>query len=167
MKIIIKTCLCKPSLSKCPIEGSYRVHHATFARPSWDTFYFEIARLWHECGATIAEILRRSINLKLTLMKYIHYFVIIRLYSFQSFRWISFSYFTDFVGFCFRFVSFLFVSFLSLPVPNLEWELLKNVEIRKSKYARITHSIRGPPFREFCLYQEKSHIFSSENCTVY
>ena len=100
-------------------------------------------------------------------MKYIHYFVIIRLYSFQSFRWISFSYFTDFVGFCFRFVSFLFVSFLSLPVPNLEWELLKNVEIRKSKYARITHSIRGPPFREFCLYQEKSHIFSSENCAVY
>jgi hypothetical protein len=65
----------------------------------------------------------------------------------------------NFVGFCFRFVSFLFVSFLSLPVPNLEWELLKNVEIRKSKYARITHSIRGPPFREFRLYQEKSQVF--------
>jgi hypothetical protein len=48
-------------------------------------------------------------------------------------------------------------------VGNLEWELLKNVEIRKSKYARITHSIRGPPFREFRLYQEKSHIFSSES----
>jgi hypothetical protein len=30
--------------------------------------------------------------------------------DFVSFRWISFSYFTDFVGFCFRFVSFLFVS---------------------------------------------------------
>ena len=43
-------------------------------------------------------------------------------------------------------------------VENLESELLKNVEIRKSKYARITHSIRGPPFREFRLYQEKSHI---------
>jgi hypothetical protein len=43
-------------------------------------------------------------------------------------------------------------------VGNLEWELLKNVEIRKSKYARITHSIRGPPFREFRLYQEKSHM---------
>ena len=137
-------------------------------------------------------------------MKYIHYFVIIRLYSFQSFRWISFSYFTDFVSFhwisfsyftdfvsfrwisfsyftdfvSFRWISFSyftdfvgfcfrFVSFLSLPVPNLEWELLKNVEIRKSNYARITHSIRGPPFREFCLFQEKSHIFSSENCTVY
>jgi hypothetical protein len=52
-------------------------------------------------------------------------------------------------------------------VGNLEWELLKNVEIRKSKYARITHSIRGPPFREFRLYQEKSHMFSSENCAVY
>ena len=35
-----------------------------------------------------------------------------------SFRWISFSYFTDFVGFCFRFVSFRFFSFLSLPVPQ-------------------------------------------------
>jgi hypothetical protein len=31
---------------------------------------------------------------------------------------ISFSYFTDFVGFCFRFVSFRFFSFLSLPVPS-------------------------------------------------
>jgi hypothetical protein len=50
-------------------KGSYRVRHGTFARPSWDTFYFEIARWWHECGATIAEILRRSIHLKLTLMK--------------------------------------------------------------------------------------------------
>ena len=30
--------------------------------------------------------------------------------DFVSFRSISFSYFTDFVGFCFRFVSFLFVS---------------------------------------------------------
>jgi hypothetical protein len=50
-------------------KGSYRVRHATFARPSWDTFYFEIARWWHKCGATIAEILRRSIHLKLTLMK--------------------------------------------------------------------------------------------------
>ena len=29
--------------------------------------------------------------------------------DFVSFRWISFSYFTDFVGFCFRFVSYLFV----------------------------------------------------------
>ena len=28
--------------------------------------------------------------------------------DFVSFRWISFSYFTDFVGFCFRFVSFRF-----------------------------------------------------------
>jgi hypothetical protein len=44
-------------------------------------------------------------------------------------------------------------------VGNLEWELLKNVEIRKSIYHK--HSIRGPPFREFRLYQEKSHIFSS------
>jgi hypothetical protein len=33
-----------------------------------------------------------------------------------SFRWISFSYITDFVGFCFRFVSFRFVSqFTSIP----------------------------------------------------
>ena len=37
--------------------------------------------------------------------------------DFVSFRSISFSYFTDFVGFCFRFVSFRFFSFLSLPVP--------------------------------------------------
>jgi hypothetical protein len=37
--------------------------------------------------------------------------------GFVSFRSISFSYFTDFVGFCFRFVSFRFFSFLSLPVP--------------------------------------------------
>jgi hypothetical protein len=32
--------------------------------------------------------------------------------NFVSFRWILFSYFTDFVGFCFRFVSFRFFSFL-------------------------------------------------------
>ena len=38
--------------------------------------------------------------------------------DFVSFRWISFSYFTDFIGFCFRFVSFHFISFLSLPVPQ-------------------------------------------------
>ena len=38
--------------------------------------------------------------------------------DFVSFRWISLSYFTDFVGFCFRFVSFRFFSFLSLPVPQ-------------------------------------------------
>ena len=45
-------------------------------------------------------------------MKYIHYFVIIRLYSFQSFRWISFSYFTDFVSF--RWISFsYFTDFVS------------------------------------------------------
>ena len=43
------------------------------------------------------------------------------LYRFRRFfRWISFSYFTDFVGFCFRFVSFRFFSFLSLPVPEGE-----------------------------------------------
>jgi len=38
--------------------------------------------------------------------------------DFVSFRWISFSYFTDSVGFCFRFVSFRFFSFLSLPSPS-------------------------------------------------
>ena len=37
--------------------------------------------------------------------------------DFASFRWNSFSYFTDFVGFCFRFVSFRFFLFLSLSVP--------------------------------------------------
>jgi hypothetical protein len=53
-------------------------------------------------------------------------------------------------------------------VGNLEWELLKNVEIRKSIYARITNTrFVDPPFREFRLYQEKSHINSSENCAVY
>jgi hypothetical protein len=43
--------------------------------------------------------------------------------DFVSFRSISFSYFTDFVGFCFRFVSFRFFSFLSLPVPMSSNEL--------------------------------------------
>ena len=38
--------------------------------------------------------------------------------DFVSFRWISLSYFTDFVGFCFHFVSFRFFSFLSLPIPR-------------------------------------------------
>ena len=53
-------------------------------------------------------------------------------------------------------------------VGNLEWELLKNVEIRKSIYARITNTrFVDTPFQEFRLYQEKSHMFSSENCAVY
>jgi hypothetical protein len=39
-------------------------------------------------------------------------------------------------------------------VGNLEWELLKNVEIRKSIYNRITNT----RFEEVCLEQEKSHI---------
>jgi hypothetical protein len=128
-------------------KGSYRVRHGTFARPSWDTFYFEIARWWHECGATIAEILRRSIHLKLTLMKLLcdyktllkrwlcdskwaltleRQFITVFSLDFVSFRWISFYYFTDFVSFrwiSFSYVTdfvgfcFRFISFLSLPVP--------------------------------------------------
>jgi hypothetical protein len=43
--------------------------------------------------------------------------------DFVSFRWISFSYFTDFVEFCFRFASFRFFSFLSLPVPSDEIDI--------------------------------------------
>jgi hypothetical protein len=46
-------------------------------------------------------------------------------------------------------------------VGNLELELLKNVEIRKYIRPYHKHSIRGPPFREFRLFQEKIHIFSS------
>ena len=46
--------------------------------------------------------------------------------DFVSFRWISFSYFTDFVGFCFRFVSFRFFWFLSLPVPNMDYQVKDN-----------------------------------------
>jgi hypothetical protein len=40
-------------------------------------------------------------------------------------------------------------------VGNLEWELLKNVEIRKSIYARITNT----RFEKFA-YIKKNHIFS-------
>jgi hypothetical protein len=46
-------------------------------------------------------------------------------------------------------------------VGNLEWELPKNVEIRKYIRPYHKHSIRGPHFREFRLCQEKSHIFFS------
>jgi hypothetical protein len=55
-------------------------------------------------------------------------------------------------------------------VGNLEWELLKNVEIRKSKYARITHSIREPPFSRILPISRKITYFlflKTENCTVY
>ena len=50
-------------------------------------------------------------------------------------------------------------------IVKCNWELKKmvqivgNLEIYTRPYHK--HSIRGPPFREFRLYQEKSHIFSS------
>jgi hypothetical protein len=45
-------------------------------------------------------------------------------------------------------------------VGNLEWELLKNVEIRKSIYARITNTRFVDPFFENFAYIKKNHIFS-------
>jgi hypothetical protein len=55
-------------------------------------------------------------------------------------------------------------------VGNLEWELLKNVEIRKSIYARITNTrFVDPLFKNFA-YIKKNHtcdMFSTENCAVY
>jgi hypothetical protein len=53
--------------------------------------------------------------------------------DFVSFRWISFSYFTDFVGFCFRFVSFRFFSFLSLPVPQWNAMLRKTPTLKRAR----------------------------------
>jgi hypothetical protein len=69
--------------------------------------------------------------------------------DFVSFRWISFSYFTDFVGFCFRFVSFPFFSFLSLPVPHAECVL-----------NAVPHSSQLRLFRTFIIprpYYDSSH----------
>jgi len=45
-------------------------------------------------------------------------------------------------------------------VGNLEWELLKNVEIRKSIYARITNTRLVDPLFENFAYIKKNHIFS-------
>jgi hypothetical protein len=45
-------------------------------------------------------------------------------------------------------------------VGNLEWELLKNVEIRKSIYARITNTRFVDPLFENFAYIKKNHIFS-------
>jgi hypothetical protein len=70
-------------------------------------------------------------------------------------------------------------------VGNLEWELLKNVEIGKSKYGRITNTRFVDPLFENFAYIKKNHICSllfnkimfiwyeirlcevSENCAVY
>ena len=63
---------------------------------------------------------RRFFSLDFIFLLYRFHFISFSYFTdFVSFRWISFSYFTDFVGFCFRFVSFRFFSFLSLPVPLL------------------------------------------------
>jgi hypothetical protein len=60
-------------------------------------------------------------------------------------------YFVSFRFDRFRFVLFDFVS---------EWELLKNVEIRKSIYAHITNTrFVDPPFENFA-YIKTNHIFS-------
>ena len=45
-------------------------------------------------------------------------------------------------------------------VGNLEWELLKNVEIRKSIYARITNTRFVDSLFENFAYIKKNHIFS-------
>jgi hypothetical protein len=45
-------------------------------------------------------------------------------------------------------------------VGNLEWELLKNVEIRKSIYDRITNTRFVDPLLENFAYIKKNHIFS-------
>ena len=45
-------------------------------------------------------------------------------------------------------------------VGNLEWELLKDVEIRKSIYARITNTRFVNPLFENSAYIKKNHIFS-------
>jgi hypothetical protein len=45
-------------------------------------------------------------------------------------------------------------------VGNLEWELLKNVEIRKSIYDRITNTRFVDPLFENFAYIKKNHIFS-------
>ena len=45
-------------------------------------------------------------------------------------------------------------------VGNLEWELLKNVEIRKFIYARITNTRFVDPLFENVAYIKKNHIFS-------
>jgi hypothetical protein len=45
-------------------------------------------------------------------------------------------------------------------VGNSEWELLKNVEIRKSIYARITNTRFVDPLFENFAYIKKNHIFS-------
>jgi hypothetical protein len=65
------------------------------------------------------------------------------LYRFRFFRWISFSYFTDFVGFCFR-----FFSFLSLPVPQINWPF-------GVKQKSPTHS---NPEIQFCIGHVSSHL---------
>jgi hypothetical protein len=45
-------------------------------------------------------------------------------------------------------------------VGNLEWELPKNVEIRKSVYARITNTRFVDPLFAHFAYIKKNHIFS-------
>jgi hypothetical protein len=45
-------------------------------------------------------------------------------------------------------------------VGNLEWELIKNVEIRKSIYARITNTRFVDPFSRISPYIKKNHIFA-------
>ena len=67
--------------------------------------------------------------------------------DFVSFRWISFSYITDFVGFCFRFVSFRFFSFLSLPVPLItlissKYSNRQSWKFKKHVFVCLTDGIR-------------------------
>ena len=45
-------------------------------------------------------------------------------------------------------------------IGNLEWELLKNVEIRKSIYARITNTRFVDLLFENFAYIKKNYIFS-------
>ena len=64
--------------------------------------------------------------------------IVFLLYRFRSFRWISFSYFTDFVGFCFRFVSFRFVSqFTGTPIL---------VPLKKKTFLILSFFRYGPSF---------------------
>jgi hypothetical protein len=53
-------------------------------------------------------------------------------------------------------------------VGNLEWELLKNMEIRKSIYPRITNTrFVDPLFENFAYIKKKSHIFSLQTVTTF
>ena len=72
-------------------------------------------------------------------------------FHFVGFRFltlqISFSYITDFVGFCFRFVSFRFFSFLSLPVPLItlissKYSNRQSWKFKKHVFVCLTDGIR-------------------------